>query len=366
MGVISLRNIRKIYPGRIVAVQDFSLEIEDGEFLVLVGPSGCGKTTLLRMIAGLEEISSGELWIDGLLVNGVPPAERNIAMVFQNYALYPHMTVYQNMELALKLRGMDRHTIRRRIEEAAAVLDITHLLGRRPRVLSGGERQRAALGRAMVRDPAVFLLDEPLSNLDAKLRTQMRTELIRLHRRLGTTFIYVTHDQTEAMTMGDRIVVMEDGFIQQVDRPQRLYSEPANQFVADFIGSPPMNFFTSALTLHNGEICVFLNGTALPVAQKDAAQQRLEPFLNQPVLVGFRPEAVRPVQRDAAQAVNGTIVLTERLGAEILLRVNCGEQELCLKQADWPDGAAGEAIHFTPEPDSLHLFFADGQVALYP
>ena len=242
MANISLKNIYKVYPGNVTAVSDFNLEIDDREFIVLVGPSGCGKSTTLRMIAGLETISSGELRIGDRLVNDVAPKDRDIAMVFQSYALYPHMSVYKNMAFSLKLKKMEKDEIDKRVREAAKILDIEHLLDRKPKALSGGQRQRVALGRAMVRNPKVFLLDEPLSNLDAKLRTAMRSEISKLHQRLGTTFVYVTHDQTEAMTMGDRIVVMKDGFVHQVDTPQNLYDHPVNQFVAGFIGSPQMNF----------------------------------------------------------------------------------------------------------------------------
>ena len=247
MASISLQHIYKIYPGDVTAVKDFNLEIADKEFIILVGPSGCGKSTTLRMIAGLEEISKGELYIGDRLVNDVPPKDRDIAMVFQNYALYPHMTVYKNMAFGLELRKTPKDEIDKRVREAAKVLDIDHLLDRKPKALSGGQRQRVALGRAMVRNPAVFLLDEPLSNLDAKLRTSMRTEIIKLHQKLATTFIYVTHDQTEAMTMGDRIVVMKDGIVQQVDTPQNLYDFPCNMFVAGFIGSPQMNLLDATL-----------------------------------------------------------------------------------------------------------------------
>ena len=247
MASLSLRNVYKRYPGGVTAVSDFNLEIKDKEFIILVGPSGCGKSTTLRMIAGLEEISEGEIYIGDRVVNDVAPKDRDIAMVFQNYALYPHMTVYDNMAFGLKLRKTPKEEIKRRVEEAARILDIAHLLERKPKALSGGQRQRVALGRAIVREPKVFLLDEPLSNLDAKLRAQMRTEISKLHLKLGTTFIYVTHDQTEAMTMGTRIVVMKDGLIQQVDTPQTLYLYPCNLFVAGFIGSPQMNFIDSVL-----------------------------------------------------------------------------------------------------------------------
>ena len=252
MASVTLKNIYKKYAGGVVAVSDFNLEIADKEFIILVGPSGCGKSTTLRMVAGLEEISSGELYIGDRLVNDVAPKDRDIAMVFQNYALYPHMTVFDNMAFGLKLRKTGKDEIKRRVEEAARILDIEHLLDRKPKALSGGQRQRVALGRAIVREPKVFLFDEPLSNLDAKLRAQMRTELTRIHQRLGTTFMYVTHDQTEAMTMGTRIVVMKDGLVQQVDAPQILYDKPCNMFVAGFIGSPQMNFL-DAIVLKEGE-----------------------------------------------------------------------------------------------------------------
>ena len=247
MASVTLKNVYKVYDGGVTAVTDFNLEIADKEFIILVGPSGCGKSTTLRMIAGLEEISKGELYIGDKLSNDVAPKDRDIAMVFQSYALYPHMTVYDNMAFGLKLRKTPKDEIKRRVEEAARILDISHLLDRKPKALSGGQRQRVALGRAIVRDPKVFLLDEPLSNLDAKLRAQMRTEIAKLHKNLGTTFIYVTHDQTEAMTMGDRIVVMKDGFIQQVDTPQNLYEFPCNEFVAGFMGSPQMNFIDAVI-----------------------------------------------------------------------------------------------------------------------
>ena len=247
MASVTLKNVYKVYPGGVTAVSDFNLDIADKEFIVLVGPSGCGKTTTLRMVAGLEEITEGELYIGDKMMNDVAPKDRDIAMVFQNYALYPHMTVYDNMAFGLKLRKTPKAEIDRRVKEAARMLDIEHLLNRKPKALSGGQRQRVAVGRAIVREPKVFLMDEPLSNLDAKLRVQMRTELTTLHQRLQTTFIYVTHDQTEAMTMGSRIVVMKDGFIQQVDTPQNLYDYPTNLFVAGFIGSPQMNFINVVL-----------------------------------------------------------------------------------------------------------------------
>ena len=266
MASISCQHIYKIYPGATApAVTDFNLEIQDKEFIIFVGPSGCGKSTTLRMIAGLEEISKGEMYIGGRLINDVPPKDRDIAMVFQSYALYPHMTVYKNIAFGLELRKTPKDEIDRRVHEAAKILEIEHLLDRKPKALSGGQRQRVALGRAMVRNPAVFLLDEPLSNLDAKLRTSMRTEIIKLHKKLATTFIYVTHDQTEAMTMGDRIVVMKDGIIQQVDTPQNLYDMPCNMFVAGFIGSPQMNFLDGTVTKNGDQYAIDLGGDTIPL-----------------------------------------------------------------------------------------------------
>ena len=254
MADLQLKHIYKRYAGGVTAVSDFTLDIDDKEFIILVGPSGCGKSTTLRMVAGLEEISEGELYIGGRLVNDVAPKDRDIAMVFQNYALYPHMTVFENMAFGLKLRKTPKDEIKKRVTEAAKILDIEHLLDRKPKALSGGQRQRVAMGRAIVRNPKVFLMDEPLSNLDAKLRVAMRTEIKKLHNKLQTTFMYVTHDQTEAMTMGTRIVVMKDGVIQQVDTPANLYTKPDNVFVAGFIGSPQMNFVTATLSKENGSV----------------------------------------------------------------------------------------------------------------
>ena len=367
MGTIVMRNLRKIYPGGVIAVQDFSLEVREGEFLVLVGPSGCGKTTVLRMAAGLEEISSGELWIGGALANRTPPGERDIAMVFQNFALYPHMTVYQNMALPLTLRGMDRREIRRRIYETASILYIDYLLNRKPRALSGGQRQRAALGRAMVRKPAAFLMDEPLSNLDAKQRTQMRTELIRLHRALKTTFLYVTHDQTEAMTMGDRIVVMQNGFVQQIERPQRLYDAPANRFVAGFIGSPQMNFWRSVLGRDAAGFFVRIGAQRVPVAAKDGAFRRLAHWEGRELTVGFRPEAAREERPDAlTPPLTGRVTLTERLGFENLLHVDCGGVELVLKLRGAAAPPNGARLTFYLDSARLYLFTGDGENAVYP
>ncbi len=296
MASLKLKHIYKRYSDNVLAVSDFNLEIEDKEFIVLVGPSGCGKSTTLRMIAGLEEISEGELYIGDTLMNDVAPKDRDIAMVFQNYALYPHMTVYDNMAFGLKLRKTPKDQIKRRVEAAAEILDITHLLDRRPKALSGGQRQRVALGRAIVREPKVFLLDEPLSNLDAKLRAQMRTELSKLHNNLGTTFVYVTHDQTEAMTMGDRIVVMKDGLVQQVDTPQNLYEKPCNVFVAGFMGSPQMNFIDAKLVSRNGKLAVefgFVDGKpkyCVDIPEGKIKGDSMKAFIGKEVILGIRPE----------------------------------------------------------------------------
>ncbi|MBR4335602.1 MAG: ABC transporter ATP-binding protein, partial [Clostridia bacterium] len=278
MASLSLKHIYKKYLGGVVAVSDFTLDIKDKEFLVLVGPSGCGKSTTLRMIAGLEEISEGELYIGDTLVNDIAPKDRDIAMVFQNYALYPHMTVFDNMAFGLKLRKVTKDEIKRRVEEAARILDIKHLLERRPKQLSGGQKQRVALGRAIVRNPKVFLLDEPLSNLDAKLRASMRTELTKIHQKVGTTFVYVTHDQVEAMTMATRIVVMKDGIIQQVDTPQNLYDNPCNVFVAGFIGTPQMNFVTCTLEKRGDDVYLAWGKNAVKLPADKANRPELKEY----------------------------------------------------------------------------------------
>ncbi len=325
MAGLSLKHIDKIYPSGVQAVFDFCLEIRDKEFIVLVGPSGCGKSTTLRMIAGLEEISNGELYIDGNLVNDVVPKDRDIAMVFQNYALYPHMSVYDNMAFGLKLRKMPKQEIDDRVQKAAEILGIKDYLSRKPKALSGGQRQRVALGRTIVREPKVFLLDEPLSNLDAKLRASMRTEISKLHARLATTFIYVTHDQVEAMTMGTRIVVMKDGFMQQVDTPQNLYDYPINLFVAGFIGTPQMNFFKdSTLTSENGKVYVNFVGNNKILLPKsvEARIKNVNEYLDtgKPVTLGVRPEDIHQDQMFISSSpdtrVSARIDVIEKLGAE--------------------------------------------------
>ncbi|MBP3664225.1 MAG: sn-glycerol-3-phosphate ABC transporter ATP-binding protein UgpC, partial [Tyzzerella sp.] len=313
MAGLSLRNINKVYPNGFHAVKDFNLEIEDKEFIIFVGPSGCGKTTTLRMIAGLEEISSGELEIDGRLVNDVEPKDRDIAMVFQNYALYPHMTVYDNMAFGLKLRKVPKNEIDRMVREAAKILDLEALLDRKPKALSGGQRQRVAMGRAIVRNPKVFLMDEPLSNLDAKLRGQMRIEISKLHQRLGTTIIYVTHDQTEAMTLGTRIVVMSAGIVQQVDTPQALYDSPCNLFVAGFIGSPQMNFLDAVCKVEDGK--AYLQVGPASIALTDAKSKKLIEggYDGKKVVLGIRPEDVHDEADFIAASPNTVIESTIRV-----------------------------------------------------
>ena len=326
MASLNLKDIYKVYPSGVTAVTAFNLDIEDKEFIVFVGPSGCGKSTTLRMIAGLEEISAGELYIDGVLVNNRAPKDRDIAMVFQNYALYPHMTVYDNMAFGLKLRKMPKSEIDQRVKEAARILGIEMFLSRKPKALSGGQRQRVALGRAIVREPKVFLLDEPLSNLDAKLRSQMRTEITKLHNRLATTFIYVTHDQVEAMTMGTRIVVMKDGFMQQVDTPMNLYDYPVNQFVAGFIGTPQMNFFNAKLTGTKDKVFVEFGDdkVELPKEKIDLIVN-LEKYLNtdKEVVFGVRPEDLHDeeawIEETKNPAIEVKVDVVEALGPETIL-----------------------------------------------
>ncbi|MBQ5484518.1 MAG: sn-glycerol-3-phosphate ABC transporter ATP-binding protein UgpC, partial [Lachnospiraceae bacterium] len=290
MASITLENICKVYPNGFQAVKDFNLNVADKEFIIFVGPSGCGKSTTLRMIAGLEDISSGELKIDGKLMNSVEPKDRDIAMVFQNYALYPHMTVFDNMAFGLKIRKVDKAEIKKRVEEAAKILDLDKLLDRKPKALSGGQRQRVAMGRAIVRNPKVFLMDEPLSNLDAKLRVQMRIEISKLHERLGATIIYVTHDQTEAMTLGTRIVVMKDGVVQQIDSPQVLYSQPKNLFVAGFIGSPQMNFLDAKITANGNQVTATVGDAKLAVPADKAKALIDGGYDGKTVVLGIRPE----------------------------------------------------------------------------
>ena len=363
MASLSLKHIYKKYPGGVTAVSDFNLEVKDKEFLVLVGPSGCGKTTTLRMIAGLEEITEGELFIGDRLVNDVAPKDRKIAMVFQNYALYPHMSVYENMAFGLKLNKTPKEEIKRRVEEAARILDITHLLDRKPKALSGGQKQRVALGRAIVRNPMVFLLDEPLSNLDAKLRAAMRTELTKLHNRVGTTFVYVTHDQVEAMTMATRIVVMKDGLIQQVDTPQNLYDSPVNIFVAGFIGTPQMNFINGTLTKEGEDVFFNFENNAIKLPADKANNPALQEYIGKEVVAGLRPECIHdePMQLAALEesTVDAFVDVTELMGAEIYLYLNIGETNLIARVSSRSASRAGDTIKVAFDTSRLHIFDKD-------
>ena len=353
MASLTLKNIKKVYPFNgddakkkkkkkgdepekknnlqitdegVVAVQEFNLDIADKEFIVLVGPSGCGKSTTLRMIAGLEEISGGELYIGDRLVNDVAPKDRDIAMVFQNYALYPHMTVYDNMAFALKLRHTPKDEIDKKVKEAAEILDITHYLGRKPKALSGGQRQRVAIGRAIVRAPQVMLMDEPLSNLDAKLRNQMRAEIIKLRERINTTFIYVTHDQTEAMTLGDRIVIMKDGFIQQIGTPQEVFNHPYNLFVAGFIGTPQMNLFDAKLVKNNGKYAVELANITVELSDEKQAKLAANGVEPQDIVLGVRPEHIEL----AAEGVDAKVDVSEMMGSSVHLHVTAMGRDVVL------------------------------------
>ena len=321
MATVKFTNVQKIYEkGQTPAVSDFNLEIADKEFIVFVGPSGCGKSTTLRMLAGLEDISGGTIEIDGEVVNDLQPRDRNIAMVFQNYALYPHLTVFENMAFSLRLKKMDQDEVYRRVTEAAEILGITQYLTRKPRALSGGQRQRVAIGRAMVRDSNVFLMDEPLSNLDAKLRNQMRAEIILLRQKIDTTFVYVTHDQTEAMTLGDRIVIMKDGFIQQVGTPEEVFDCPANLFVAEFIGAPKMNIMKTQLVEENGKYYVTPYGSKIEVDGVNGELLREKNVGSREILLGVRPEHINLAEA-GADTINGTVLVNEMMGSELHLHV---------------------------------------------
>ncbi len=363
MANVTLKNIKKIYDKNVVAVQEFNLGIEDKEFIVLVGPSGCGKSTTLRMIAGLEEITEGELYIGDRLVNDVAPKDRDIAMVFQNYALYPHMTVYENMAFGLKLRKTPKAEIDEKVKEAAEILGITEYLQRKPKALSGGQRQRVAIGRAIVRKPQVFLMDEPLSNLDAKLRNQMRAELIKLRQKVNTTFVYVTHDQTEAMTLGDRIVIMKDGFIQQIGTPQEVFDHPSNLFVAGFIGTPQMNFFDAELTLSGSKYAVQLEDAVIELP--DEMQRTLKDKGVQPmkVALGIRPEHVVLVDGNHKGAIPAKVDVSEMMGSELYVHVTaCGKDcVLRIATVDLPAEKRlgfkfGDKVQFSFDGALSHLF----------
>lgn len=363
MAGITFTHVNKTYPGNVEVVPDLNLEIKDKEFVILVGPSGCGKSTTLRMIAGLEDITSGELKIGDRVVNDVAPKDRDIAMVFQNYALYPHMSVYKNIAFGLQLRKMPKEEIDKKVHEAAKILDLEHLLDRKPKALSGGQRQRVALGRAMVRNPSVFLLDEPLSNLDAKLRTSMRTEISKLHRKLDTTFVYVTHDQTEAMTMGDRICVMKDGIIQQFDTPQTLYDFPCNLFVAGFIGSPQMNFIRSKIVKKNGGLYAVFGQFSLPISAKKA--ESLSAYIDREVMVGVRPEDFVLANADNCDAqVTATVELVELMGAETNLYLDCEGTKLIARMPSYVRPASDKPYSVAVKLDKIHIFDVDSEQAI--
>lgn len=368
MADVVLKHVYKIYPGGVTAVKDFNLEIQDKEFIVLVGPSGCGKTTTLRMIAGLEEISQGELYIDGKLVNDVPPKDRDIAMVFQNYALYPHMTVYDNMAFGLKLRKVPRAEIDRKVKEAARILGLEEYLNRKPKALSGGQRQRVALGRAIVRNPKVFLMDEPLSNLDAKLRVQMRTELAKLHDRLQTTFIYVTHDQTEAMTMGTRIVVMKDGVIQQVDKPQTIYDYPNNLFVAGFIGSPQMNFIDARLENKNGKVYATFKGFSILVPEGILKRLKDPSYVGKEIVLGIRPEDLHDeevfLEAYPEAVVEAKVDVTELMGPETYLYLDVNGVPLTARVDPRTRAKAGDVIKIGFDINKLHMFDKETEMSI--
>ena len=368
MASLSLKNVCKKYPNGFEAVKDFNLEVEDKEFIIFVGPSGCGKSTTLRMIAGLEEISSGELSIDGRVVNDVEPKDRDIAMVFQNYALYPHMTVFDNMAFGLKLRKVPKDEIKKKVEEAAKILDLEKLLDRKPKALSGGQRQRVAMGRAIVRNPKVFLMDEPLSNLDAKLRVQMRSEIASLHNRLKATIIYVTHDQTEAMTLGTRIVVLKDGVIMQVDSPQKLYNEPNNLFVAGFIGSPQMNFIDAVCKVEGERVTLNFEKTSVVLPPAKAKKLIDGGYNGKTVVMGIRPEDIGDSQIEIEahkDAVFETDVTGyELLGSEVLLYFNVAGTAMTAKVDSRTTARMGDHITLAIDPEKIHCFDKETELTI--
>ena len=359
MASLSLQHVTKVYPNGFEAVKDFNLDIEDKEFIIFVGPSGCGKSTTLRMIAGLEDISSGTLKIGDRVVNDVEPKDRDIAMVFQNYALYPHMTVYDNMAFGLKLRKVPKQEIDKMVREAAKILDLEKLLDRKPKALSGGQRQRVAMGRAIVRNPKVFLMDEPLSNLDAKLRVQMRTEIAKLHQRLGTTIIYVTHDQTEAMTLGTRIVVMKDGVVQQVDTPQNLYDKPGNLFVAGFMGSPQMNFLDADVEVNGDKASLKIAGQSIELPPAKAKKLIEGGYGGKKVTFGIRPEDVddsEMVVSTSKAVFESTINVYELLGAEVYLYFDLAEFPITARVDSRTTARPGDKVKFAFDVEKIHIF----------
>ena len=391
MAEVILKNIKKVYPNSepkkknrdsgekkhnlqitdegVVAVQEFNLDIADREFIVLVGPSGCGKSTTLRMVAGLEEISAGELYIDGKLMNDVAPKDRDIAMVFQNYALYPHMTVYENMAFSLKLKKVSKDEIDRKVREAAEILDITQYLDRKPKALSGGQRQRVAIGRAIVRDPKVFLMDEPLSNLDAKLRNQMRAEIIKLREKIDTTFLYVTHDQVEAMTLGDRIVIMRDGFIQQIGTPQEVFNHPANLFVAGFIGTPQMNFIKGMLVKKGEDVFFEFGNSSIKVPKEKTEKEGFKDYIGKEVIGALRPELLHDeplyLSKFTDSTIEAYVEFTELMGAEIYLYLKAGEDKegdeinLISRVSSRSTAKAGDTIKIAIDTSRMHFFDKD-------
>ena len=364
MASLKLVDINKIFPNGFHAIHDVNLTIEDKEFIVLVGPSGCGKSTVLRMIAGLEEITSGELYIDDQFVNDVPPKDRDIAMVFQNYALYPHMSIFDNISFGLKLRKMPKDEIKRKVENAAEILGLEGLLERKPKELSGGQRQRVALGRAIVRDPKVFLMDEPLSNLDAKLRVQTRAELSKLHQRLATTFIYVTHDQTEAMTMGTRIVVLKDGYIHQVADPETLYHKPVNQFVAGFIGSPQMNFLEAKIIESNGKVKIDYKGGSVELNVDKSERLKGSGYKEKDVVLGIRPEHISIEVTDDSGDNTALVEVTELLGSETYLFLNLGGETIIARVDPALNIRVDDRVKLQFALEKLHLFDKETEEAL--
>ena len=360
MASLTLKNVTKKYPNGFVAVNDFNLEIADREFIIFVGPSGCGKSTTLRMIAGLEDISSGEFYIDGKLMNDVEPKDRDIAMVFQNYALYPHMSVYDNMAFGLKLRKTPKDQIDKLVHEAARILDLEHLLDRKSKALSGGQRQRVAMGRAIVRSPKVFLMDEPLSNLDAKLRGQMRIEISKLHQRLQATIIYVTHDQTEAMTLGTRIVVMKDGVVQQVDSPQNLYDNPCNKFVAGFIGAPQMNLLDATVGKSGDDVTLTFGGNTIALPADKAKKLESAGYVGKTVTLGIRPEDLHDdeaaLTNNAKSVIEATIRVYEMLGAEVYLYFDIDETSCTARVNPRTSARPGDTVKLALDMTKAHVF----------
>lgn len=358
MAQVNIKTVTKIFPGNVVAVDKVNIDVQDKEFIVMVGPSGCGKSTTLRMVAGLEEITQGEIYIDERLVNDIPPKDRDIAMVFQNYALYPHMSAYDNMSFGLRLRRFPKHEIDKRVQEAADMLGIKELLNRKPKELSGGQRQRVAVGRAIVRKPKVFLFDEPLSNLDAKMRVQMRNEISRLHNRLQSTMLYVTHDQTEAMTMGDRIVVMKDGLVQQENKPLDLYERPQNRFVAGFIGSPPMNFLNGKILHHNQSL--YFKEDKIELRIPDDAKEKLKNYIEKELILGIRPEDihdklyVRPGLGE--NIITAAVDIIEPMGAETYLYLHIGHQSLTARLKTKSDLSVHQDVELVFDMNKVHFF----------